>query len=696
MMALSPLRFLLDELAPFPGRMNVTLRCLLGAAIVIVASITLQVRDLAISLLVIFLVTQSNVVVTRLTGVLFFVGTTLAVSSTIVLLKFTFDYPLLRIIFASLIFFCCVYAMRVFQFGIIFYLAAIVVIDVQSFVDVTENAEDIVRTTLWIWVALCYPIAIALILNGLLLPMEPREQLRALMKKQVDAVVGRLRAMQKMGLGDVGLSSGRIESAVVALQKLLRFTSMRGQVSAATHARDLATVTAVANLYRATMDARPTFHISNEVFAKLDPLCQACESLGRAIALDRPFTMPDAGSHAKEPDVHGLVPAPWPISAVERTLAMLAAFEVAEKQPLHVSPRESVLATDALTNSIYFQFSLKTLLAVLVCYVFYNSVQWQGVHTIMLTCLVVAQPGLGASGRRSILRFWGAAIGSLLALFEVVFVLPNIDGIAALLVAVMPVLFFGAWISAGSERVSYAGVQIMYTFSLAFLEQFAPTFDLTEVRDRMVGIFLGICVATFIQVSIWPEGEAVMLRRKLSGVLFSIAGLLRGEIPSREAVSASWELLADCEGLMLRVALEPTWREGEEEIIAVNANSVLAAGRQLLLASDAYAALLALHSEALPVEVARDARRFATESSDLLTRYAEGLAAPRAAAMALAHAWPGSGVAESDCHLSAESVAERDLRFEVERVRQALASLPQWIESASPRLLALQTGGSNE
>ena len=57
--------FLKRELAPFPGRLNVMLRCVLTSAIVIVASMALQVPELALSLLVVFYVTQSNVVLTR-------------------------------------------------------------------------------------------------------------------------------------------------------------------------------------------------------------------------------------------------------------------------------------------------------------------------------------------------------------------------------------------------------------------------------------------------------------------------------------------------------------------------------------------------------------------------------------------------------------------------------------------------------
>jgi multidrug resistance protein MdtO len=99
------LLFLRDGLSPFPGRMNVALRCIASAAVVIVASMTLQVPYLALSLIVVFYVTQSNVVITRMIGILFFVGITLATGCTVLLLKWTFDYPLLRIVVASIIFF---------------------------------------------------------------------------------------------------------------------------------------------------------------------------------------------------------------------------------------------------------------------------------------------------------------------------------------------------------------------------------------------------------------------------------------------------------------------------------------------------------------------------------------------------------------------------------------------------------------
>jgi multidrug resistance protein MdtO len=155
--------FLKRELAAFPGRTNVMLRCLLTSSIVIVVSMALEVPSLALSLLVVFYVTQSNVVMTRIAGFLFIAGSTFAIGLSILLLKFTFDYPLLRIVIASLLFFGSVYLMRVLKIGAVFFIVAIVIIYVQSFVDQTDQADLLIRAVLWVWVAVNYPIALTLV-----------------------------------------------------------------------------------------------------------------------------------------------------------------------------------------------------------------------------------------------------------------------------------------------------------------------------------------------------------------------------------------------------------------------------------------------------------------------------------------------------------------------------------------------------
>jgi multidrug resistance protein MdtO len=50
-----------------------------------------------------------------------------------------------------------------------------------------------------------------------------------------------------------------------------------------------------------------------------------------------------------------------------------------------------------------------------------------------------------------------------------------------------------------------------------------------------VGILLGVGVATFIQLSIWPEGEADALRSQLAKILQAIAAVARGHAQAVEA-----------------------------------------------------------------------------------------------------------------------------------------------------------------
>lgn len=51
---------------------------------------------------------------------------------------------------------------------------------------------------------------------------------------------------------------------------------------------------------------------------------------------------------------------------------------------------------------------VKTLLACLICYVFYSGTDWEGIHTCMLTCIIVANPSIGSSYQKMALRFGGA------------------------------------------------------------------------------------------------------------------------------------------------------------------------------------------------------------------------------------------------------------------------------------------------
>jgi multidrug resistance protein MdtO len=160
---------------------------------------------------------------------------------------------------------------------------------------------------------------------------------------------------------------------------------------------------------------------------------------------------------------------------------------------------------------------------------FFTAADWQGIHTIMLSCVIVAQPGLGATLQKTWLRIGGALLATLIALILIVFVQPWTDSLSGLLAMTLPVFALAAWIAAGSERIAYAGIQIGFTFALAFLSWFGPLSNLTELRDRVIGILLGVLVSSLF-ISIY--GRIVKRRSSKRGWRSSIGNWRKPSLPA--------------------------------------------------------------------------------------------------------------------------------------------------------------------
>jgi multidrug resistance protein MdtO len=181
----------------------------------------------------------------------------------------------------------------------------------------------------------------------------------------------------------------------------------------------------------------------------------------------------------------------------------------------------------------------------------------------MLTCIIVAVPGLGPSALKGALRIGGCLIGSILAVYAFVYVIPHLDSLTGLMLMTMPIIAVSAWITAGSERISYAGLQIMFAFSLAILDHFGPTSDLTEVRDRLVGVLLGVTVSTVVSVFFWPDSILEPLRKQARELMEAIHALVNDNVPGRSTADIArqrlqiWQLLSVCQRGLEERLLEP-------------------------------------------------------------------------------------------------------------------------------------------
>jgi multidrug resistance protein MdtO len=174
---------------------------------------------------------------------------------------------------------------------------------------------------------------------------------------------------------------------------------------------------------------------------------------------------------------------------------------------------------------------------------------------------------LGGISHKGYVRVLGAALGSAIALFQTVLILPHLDGITGLLGMVLPVVALAGWLASGSARSHYVGRQLIFTYALAMLGKFALSPDIPEIRDRLVGVLVGVLVYLTLSAVLWPHREGGAIRAHLGRIARSLAALVRvasdgaATAPGLRALdrarSECWVVLRQSRDLELRVALEP-------------------------------------------------------------------------------------------------------------------------------------------
>ena len=590
--------FLTRELRDAPGRANYTLRLTLSCAVLIVLFMTLHIPFLAVALIVVFYVSQPNVLMIKLVSVVFVVTVSVALGGVLLIIKWTYDYPLIRLVASVILFFCAIYLMRVLgKLGLAFFVVALAVIYAQTFPSMTSQSEIMVRLLLWLWVAINTAILVTLLVNACFQQAFPGYQFKARL------VVMLRQTARRLSQPDDGTPPPTV-------------TEIAGQFNQ------------LRSLYQQAARATPEIAASPQAWQSLMAAALSCSHL---TALLQPGDdHPDARRRIASQlnaladnlpaaaEVQPLiVPRDGANSAILQEIAeVLARLARGETIPLPQGEVEKapLLLPDAWSNPAYLHFALKTLLATLLCYVFYTAADWQGIHTIMLSCVIVAQPGLGATMQKTWLRIGGALLATLIALLLIVFVQPWTDSLSGLLAMTLPVFALAAWIAAGSERIAYAGIQIGFTFALAFLSWFGPLSNLTELRDRVIGILLGVLVSSIVHLYLWPDSEAPQLKARLAQLYRQLAQTLAARDDEVQQVPL-FAALTESETLINRVAAEPlgTYAHPWPEAKSWPARATFRQAEEILRLSEGYR----LYAAPEDTFLARCARRLEAYASDI-------------------------------------------------------------------------------
>ena len=183
------------------------------------------------------------------------------------------------------------------------------------------------------------------------------------------------------------------------------------------------------------------------------------------------------------------------------------------------------------------------------CYVLYSLLDWPGIHTCLITCYIVSLGTTAETVEKLTLRILGCLVGAAAGIAAIVYLIPHVTSIGALMIVVFLGALVSAWIAAGSPRISYAGFQMAFAFFLCVIQGSGPSFDLTTARDRVIGILLGNIVVYVIFANIWPvsvgkriDSAIAALLRRLSGLLTDISKSARhSQAPEAQEILAGIE-----------------------------------------------------------------------------------------------------------------------------------------------------------
>jgi multidrug resistance protein MdtO len=524
------LDFLRRELAPTPGRGHATLRLTLACIAATIPIFTHRIPHALIVMIVMYLVTVEDTAGTLMATVLGWLGATLSLTAALLALEICMDLPWLRI---------CLFA--VFLTGGLFLKSTISIPGLGSAIGLPGSLalvlpdilppqpEPQIYFLLWAWTCMTIGLSVNIFVQLLLSRSDPL----TLLKRELNT---RLRAVESL-LGNLAENDSVEQSAaslnhlaIAGMSRPLALLKSAAPVRPWVRERKdgiAAIITLVDRLVTAAVALAklPTAHVGLLHHDLLARVAEGCDRTCRAfdeLRLPAPYEPLASADQRKAGPISLLVD-------MEQTLEQIAlAFSDTEEigQSRHTPEQKfSLFVPDAFENLDHLRFAIKGALAAMTCYVLFVGFDYPGIYTSVITCFVVSLSTIGASNQKGILRFSAAAFGGAMGLFALVYLFPHIDTIGGFWIVLGAGTAVAAWVNFGSPRISYLGYQIGLTFYKSVFQSFGPSVSATVIRDRLIGVFLGLIVFGIVEHYLWPVSAATRMRQRLADVLRSLGEL---------------------------------------------------------------------------------------------------------------------------------------------------------------------------
>jgi multidrug resistance protein MdtO len=501
--------FLKKELAPYPGRGALVARMVISATLTMILIVTFRIPGGYVGALTAFLFSRENLVATARSTV-FFIGAFLIGALGIPIgARLLASPPETHFLWIACSLFIAFFLLRCLTNFAAGTALAIVIANIVGIWYLPGPPGRNVELTLWQVAGTSLGALVTLGVEVVFYAVRRRDEFSEGLDTRL-AIIERLMADYAAG-GPVSpaTQAGLAQFAVVGAG------SLRRHIARASYTQ----------LYRARMGALVALvgrsidfaaALANAFPALSDGNQERAARLQRSLADIRLCLR----THGQQPVEATLETKPSPdtplLSEIESMVSLMPSIFSDEHavdpglEPLEDAPGTSrIFILDAFSNPEHLRYILGGTLASMLCYVFYVSLDWRNLSTSITTCVLTALTSIGSSRQKQVLRISGFLLGGVIAgIGAQIFILPEIDSISGFTVLFASVTAVAAWIATSSTRLSYAGVQIAFSFYLVQLSDFSIQTDLTVARDRVLGVLLGVTMMWLVFERLFPRSAA--------------------------------------------------------------------------------------------------------------------------------------------------------------------------------------------
>ncbi len=551
------LKFLRVELAPTPGRWAATARILIGVLIGTIIIMTCHTPHASFLIITIFLVSQANAGATLVKAMWRVLGTIVGAGVGIVGYVCFLDHPWLRVALLgplAAFFIFLAQTTSAPYFGLLGGITAVLIMTVGG-----TGAESGIHEALWRFASILLGSIIAAVCQVCLFPEDPEKLLYRALEDRLVTIENLLTSLRDGLKPDTAKLDALVLTGLTRQLDLLDNAEVRYPSLRVRHSEQICLIAGVEKVLTGSVFFARTAAVYGAAppppfRERLDAVITSCSRLRRALAA-REIAEPPEGLAKLPSDADivasgaaTLLPGLLDIEGAIYTLPGITGYvERRHNSQLYSpdlpnldSPARTAFFTTAfsLANTDAIIFSIRAGMAATISYVVYEGLAWPGISTAVWTALLVSQSTVGASVQKAILRFAGACVGGLLGLGTILWLMPNMDSLGPFLIVVAVCCGIAAYVTAGSARISYVGIQIGLAFALAVLNDPMPTIDLVPARDRVIGVLVGVGVWAFVNGLTDPLLARMAMRRSLAATLRSLAGLARVGLRGAPSIAA--------------------------------------------------------------------------------------------------------------------------------------------------------------